>query len=652
MTADKARPRLRRKDSFFGLHYDFHAGDDCTEVGRRVTRAMIRELCRKVKPDFLQCDCKGHRGLSSYPTKVGHPAPGFIRDQLRIWREVTAAEGIGLYMHYSGVWDNEALKHHPSWARIDEQGKRDKKNTSVFGPYVDRLLIPQLKELIDVYGVDGVWIDGDCWATQLDYGPRVLEAFRRTRGIRAVPRKPTDKHYDAFKDFCRDAFRRYLAHYADAVHAHNPDFQVCSNWAYSSFMPEPVKTPVDFLSGDYSLQDSVNTARLEARYLAQQGMPWDLMAWSFSGKFGEGAYSTKSLAQLQQEAAVVLSLGGGFQAYAKQRRDGSIHRWMIDRLAALGQFCRERQAVCHQSEAVPQIGLILSTDWFYQTLQRPFSPWPDVLLPLQGILKLLLDGQNAVDLVSEHHLAGRIQEYPLLVLPETEPLRPKFRKALLDYVHKGGNLLIVGPKAAAQFRSALRIRWAGPAVEQPRWLEYDGELAGLKTLFQPVIFRRGVKSFGRVHKLDDVTADPETAAGIARLGRGRIAGVYMNLGERGIHASTTVARNFLNGLVHELFPDPVVEVQGSHQVDVVVRRKESKLTIHLINTAGAHANTSIHVHDEIPAVGPLTVTIRVPSRPKRILLKPGRRSLRFTYRAGKVELTVRKLAIHSILVVE
>lgn len=63
--------RLRRADSFFGLHYDFHAGEDCKEIGKSVTRGMIRELCRTVKPDYLQCDCKGHRGLSSYPTKVG-----------------------------------------------------------------------------------------------------------------------------------------------------------------------------------------------------------------------------------------------------------------------------------------------------------------------------------------------------------------------------------------------------------------------------------------------------------------------------------------------------------------------------------------------------------------------------------------------------
>ncbi len=111
--------RLKRKDSFLGIHFDFHAGHDCKEVGKNVTPEMIERIIDQVHPDYIQCDCKGHPGISSYPTKVGNPAPGFVRDQLKIWREVTARRGVALYMHYSGVWDNEAIKHHPEWARID-----------------------------------------------------------------------------------------------------------------------------------------------------------------------------------------------------------------------------------------------------------------------------------------------------------------------------------------------------------------------------------------------------------------------------------------------------------------------------------------------------------------------------------------------------
>ncbi|MCZ7638717.1 MAG: hypothetical protein M5U12_23260 [Verrucomicrobia bacterium] len=72
--------RLKRSEAFLGIHFDFHAGPDCTEVGKNTTRAMIEAILDQVKPDYLQIDCKGHPGFSSYPTKVGNPAPGFVGD--------------------------------------------------------------------------------------------------------------------------------------------------------------------------------------------------------------------------------------------------------------------------------------------------------------------------------------------------------------------------------------------------------------------------------------------------------------------------------------------------------------------------------------------------------------------------------------------
>src|SRR5512138_3621422 len=90
--------RLKRSESFLGIHYDFHAGKDCTEIGKNTTPQMVANILNQVKPDYIQIDCKGHPGLSSYPTKVGNQAPGFVGDPLRLFRQVTAERGVGLYM--------------------------------------------------------------------------------------------------------------------------------------------------------------------------------------------------------------------------------------------------------------------------------------------------------------------------------------------------------------------------------------------------------------------------------------------------------------------------------------------------------------------------------------------------------------------------
>ena len=310
-------PRLKRADSFFGIHFDFHANDDCTEVGKTVSREMVRYIVDTVKPDYIQCDCKGHRGLSSYPTLIGNQAPGFVgEDPLKIWREVTAKNGIALYMHYSGVWDTEAVKQHPEWARINEDGKPDDRMTSVYGPYVDELLIPQVHELASEYGVDGIWVDGECWAVERDYHPDVMKKFTEETGITDIPKSQDDPHWYEWSQFNRDGFRAYFNHYVTEIHRNDPDFQVAGNWAYSSLMPEPVTVDIDFISGDFSPLNSINTSRYEGRSMMHQGKPWDLMAWSFTVKWGGGtsSTSTKTAIQLKQEAASVLALGGGFQA--------------------------------------------------------------------------------------------------------------------------------------------------------------------------------------------------------------------------------------------------------------------------------------------------------------------------------------------------
>lgn len=654
-------PRKTRAESFFGIHFDFHAGDDNFEIGKYTTPEMIESILTRVQPDFVQSDCKGHAGFSSYPTRVGNPAPGIVADSLKVWREVTARYGVALYMHYSGVWDNQAVLHHPEWARIDESGQPDKRLTSVFGSYADKLLIPQLLELAHSYGVDGVWVDGECWATRPDYAPSILEAFTQETGISDPGRHPGEPGFLEFAQFCREGFLKYLRHYVDAVHAQAPNFQIASNWAFSSMIPEPVSANVDYLSGDFTLQDSFNSARLEGRCLAGQGKPWDLMAWAFAYKWdwlnpanSELAPCTKGALQLMQEAAAVLALGGGFQAYFTQKRDGSVRTWQMNVMAEVARFCRARQAFCHQQELLPQVGLIYPKEAVYR-LSPPvlFQPG-DLLLPMRGVLQALLDSQYSVEIVSQHHLSGRMGDYPLLVLPEWGTLNEDFRQELLAYVHNGGNLLVVGPNAAELFEKELGVRFSGELEpEATRWLEHAGILGGLsKNPFRPVSLNETTQPFGRLYPDNDPIGPSQIAASICNFGQGKLAGVYVNLGERYAHGAHYVLRRFLADLTKQLFPQPMVEVTGSHLVDVSLGQKDGRLMVNLVNTAGPHGDPDVYAFDEIPPLGPLSIRLRLEQKPRRITLQPASTELAFTYQEGVAQVLLPRLEIYDILVVE
>jgi len=648
----KTPVRLDRAHSFWGIHFDFHADADCKEIGKRVNTEMVNEIIDKIKPDFIQIDCKGHPGYSSYPTKTGNQAPGFVGDPLKIWREATAAKGVALYMHYSGIYDRRAIQLHPSWATINAEGKSSTEYTSVFSPYSDSLMIPQFKELSSVYGVDGIWVDGDCWAYQTDFSEAAGKEFTRRTGILQIPAKPADPHWKDYLNFNRQSFLHYLDHYVSELHQFNPKFQIASNWAFSTYMPEPVSVPVDFISGDFSPANSVNSARFEGRFIRNQGKPWDLMAWGFSLVWNQnGTMSVKSATQIKRELASVMSLGGGVQVYMRQQRDGSVYRWTLPILAEVSGFVRARQPWCQYAQSVPQIGLILPADVLYDRTKKPFSSSDFHLAPTKGILQNLLSSQNVVDVVAEHQLEN-ISKYPLLIYPEWDSISTAFRQKLLKYVSSGGKLLLIGPKSAALFKDELNVTFKGNPELKTNGLEYKNILAEVHSLSQAVVPGADTRPLGRYFLSWDMETPSETAATITNYGKGKIGALYLNIGEVCLTRNVPVIRDFLNSLVRELFPDPVVEVKGSQYVDVTVNTVNDKLVINLVNTAGPHDNEKILVYDEIPPVENLLISVKYPVKPKQVMLQPSNKQLDYKYENGKIFCKVEKLDIYEMIVIK
>ena len=248
-----------------------------------------------------------------------------------------------------------------------------------------------------------------------------------------------------------------------------------------------------------------------------------------------------------------------------------------------------------------------------------------------------------------HHVLKRAAEYPLLILPEWANIEPELRKSLLEYANNGGSLLIIGPVAAAHFKKELRVQLIGKPEEKSRWLAHDGWLGLLQSVTQEVKLLNGATAFGKLHENDDFITPSTIAASIAPYGKGKISASYINLGERYRKAATPTARRFLDGLVRKLFPRPLVEVRGSQWVDVTLNRLNDRQLINLVNTAGPHADAQVLVHDDIPPVGPLQITIRSPRKPRRILLQPEAKSLPFQFRNGEAMLTLKSLDVHKIL---
>ena len=605
---EKTPPRLLRRDCFFGVHFDFHAEEADKNIGQNTTPEMVNALIDLVHPDFFEVDTKGHPGYSSYPTKVGNHGESFVGDPLRVWREVTAERGVSLFAHYSSLWDQRAFTLHPDWAAVGADGKPVAEKLSIFSPYVDSLLIPQLAELGKDYGLDGAWVDGDCWCFVPDYCDTARKAFTEETGIETIPAGPDDPNWHVWRNFQRELFRRYVERYTAAVKKAAPGFQICSNGAFNVQMPEAPLPGIDFASLD---MNSVNVCRYNSRLFATQDIPWDLMSWSFSVwslRTLDPPESRKTAVQLQREAACAIAQGGGYQAVFSQApagyppvRDGSVDLEKVRLFGEVADFCRARQEVCFKAKPIPQIGLLLSTEGTYRRWDEANTNlfWGD--RHQDGIMICILEDRQAVSVLVTEKMMKRADEFPLIIVFQPGFVEPEMVERLGEYVEKGGRLYLVGSTMPTLFDKWLRR--ASNVLE--------GKAPEGRTLRYYLV------------------------------GRGII----------GMTPQENPPVEFVNEAVHALFPNPMVQIEGKPQVDLsLMKTVRGETAVHLVNISGPHASAG--VIDKIDPVGPVTMTIRLPKKPKRISLAPGNRPVNWNYADGMVRLTVESVPIHEIVVIE
>jgi len=648
--------RKNRGDSFFGMHFDFHAQIDQTGIGENCDPAMIERLITEVKPDYVQCDTKGHNGAVSYPTKLGNAAPEIKADILRMWRDVTQKHNISLFAHHSGILDTMAANRHPDWAALGADGKAPEtgpfstfKPVSVFGPYTDELLIPQILEMALDYGLDGAWIDGEYFGMIIDYSECAKKAYRDA--FHTEPPMPEDDNYSSYCEFCRKGYHDYINHYITEVHKKAPGFEITSNWLYSSHVPEKPTIDVDFLSGDYSPNDSLNSARFEARFLQCQGRPWDLMAWGFSTGSQAGKLCVKEFNQLCQEAAEVIMLGGGFQIYNVQLV-GTVQEWPIPMWAELAEFCRQREEWCFRSKPVHQVGILHSTLSFYNEQNRLFDCFNSPhTMELRGIMFAALDNQYPTEILMTHNVmeSDSLNEYGALILPDLGMIEPELKEKLLDYARQGGSLILAGSRVTREFQPYLDVEGDSENIPDTIFVEHNRKRSFLQTKYRKVTLKSGRKLSDFVMS-DKNAEEPCIAASVNDLGKGKILGIYFNM-EAYFYTKTAVVRDFIGSVLAEAF-DSAVTIKGTKQVEVSLMEKDGRLCVNLLNLSGNHSDANYKSFDEIPPLYDIGIEVSYHKAPTAVTIEPEHIKADYTYANGKIQLTIGKLHIHSVIVIE
>ena len=635
----------KRKDCFFGLHFDFHAKESDIGIGRAFDPIQLDTLLREVKPDYVQCDTKGHEGFSSYPTTIGKYPDQMQTDILKQWREITKANGVLLFGHHSGVWDAAAIEEHPEWGAVDLNGAQDKMATSVFGRYADERLIPQLIELAKVYGLDGAWIDGDAWGAIPDYSKAARKAWESTSG-KALP-QPDDPDWRAYLDFCRSAFLSYVGHYVGEVKKACPDFEICSNWLNTEIAPVDDEI-TDFISGDMATTECADSARFAGRLIADYHRPWDLMAWGFQQK----NLNLKTAEQLCQELSLVFSLGGGVQVYYEQSPYELIRHYPVVLKTAkkIAEFCRSRESCSKDMVVLPTTGVIYSAEAFYKDKCRVFADWEDMIYTrgVRGLMNNLLDNQVPTEILRASQLSKRdLSSYTMLLLPECPDMEEDLPESLLDYAENGGILVLSGANTLKAFADKLGYT-CEDIPESHRTFAMCADSCGVIT-GSTARLKGAVKPLcGMNVESTDGYLDTHSACLYEmQWGKGSIYLIPFNLGYTYFDQPSSVMR----GLMRKVLDDVKLPLRGygSQKVTVSLGQKNGKHLIHLVNMNGEGRSARQECFEEITPIYNFRIEYCLDRKPVSVRGLPDGKDLPFEYSDGKLTVTLPKLDIHSCI---
>jgi len=652
------------------------------DIGTRCSEKELVPMLRLTGADFVQTDSKGHPGYTSWLSKTpgASVSPGIVKDALRQWRVATTKLGLPLHAHYSGIVDVAAAMKHPEWCAQSHDGKPGSTSslrTGIIyptngkmcprGPYLEKLMIPQLIEMIDRYGIDGFWIDGDLWGVEPCYCEGCRKAFTERTGIAKPPKEPADSNWAAWWNFTRESFEEYVTRYCEAVHRHKPGVLVCSNWLQTFKHPGKPKVPTDWISGDNTPIWGVDSSRCEARFISTRGKPWDIMMWCFYFSYGglvepKWAPAMKPVQMLQQEAAVIVALGGNIQTCENPFsgvRTGQLIPWRMKRIGELARFVKRRRSLCQDTETIPQVA-VLHSEHHLRATQKGRNLMDTDVAPVQGAVFSLLECHYGVDIFDEWAILPRLAEFPVVVAPEQDCMSEDMIVALKEYVKAGGRLLVSGAKAGERFGEEFLGVKAGQLVDEAVYHvpAADGTVPILSAPWR-LVETATAKSLGAigVTPLRGEQLLPHPAATLNRVGKGAVAYIPCSVFRDFNRSRYPLTRIFVNAVMRALAGRLEIEQKAPSCVDVVLRRKGGKKIVHLINRSSGIPNLpNSGVIDEIPSVGPATITLKLSGKPRKVRLAFEKAAIRWKYVAGRkgglLSVYVPTVHIHAAVVVQ
>jgi Hypothetical glycosyl hydrolase 6 len=641
--------------------------------------------------------------VAYYPTKVPlHHRSAWLGDTDPFGTLVTGCRALG--MHVVARTDPHAVREnvraaHPEWIAAGANGepRRHWANpelwvTCALGPYNFDFMDQVHKEIVSAYRVDGVFSNrwaqqgGDCFCGNCQ------KNFKAATG-KELPRT-TDRRDPARREFLewRKARLTELWKKWDAtVRAANPEARFIPNG------PPDLKTAGELAAIQFAdnqarrgVIPSWTNGRRAKEYRSVMGRR------PIGGIFSVGLeepYRWKDSVQSEPEIRLWVAEGtaNGMRPWVTKFSGVLYDRRWLPAVERIYEWHFNHERYLRNEKPLARVAMLFSEQT--ETYYSGFGTGDRVEDHELGMYHALVESRIPFELVHEAFLApDQLDQFKLLILPNTAALSDAQCAAIRGYVERGGSLLatcaaslhdeIGGRRNDFGLSDLFGVSFSGK-IEGPMqnsYLSLDADpktgvrhpvLAGLDDTPRIIngVFRVEVKpsqpfpspvtlipSYPDLPMEDVYPRVPRTDTRelyLRELGRSRIVYIPWDIDRTFWEVMCVdhlkLLRNAVKWAVNEPAP---VEVDGPGVLDVAIWRQRSSLTVHLVNLTNPMMMKG-PLRETIP-VGPLRARIRLPEgvQARTVRLLTAGTASRPQQSNGVVSVSIPSVDVHEVIAID
>ena len=586
----------------------------------------------------------------------------------------------------------------PEWRFRDIKGDGDSiTNISIcqLGPAMDEGILPMIGDIVRNYDVDGIFLDGTFYHSEVCYCESCKKLFKKDTGF-DLSEIDDDKVREVYVEWVTEMYVKLRAKAHEVIKENKSNALLSVNWAYTTRNIEILPEGAGFLTRDVLPDNMVASLSFQARNWTLAGRPFDVMN-HMSLKWWQ-EWSIKPVSSLNQEAMLVLANGGktwvGYQMFPAF----GLAPFTLKTLKANFDYIKQREKFFSDYTATPYVGVLHGESQIKTHPVFPLSNYADER-SLSGLHRMFTLSGIPYNSVNTVDFMKYLNSFKVVVMANDQYVPEHVIDALDKYVYNGGKLILTGKSGMVDMdnsfvKNEVLEKMLGIEVDEGYPYSYGyidlHDIKELKTNVadMPLVSSKSftlaqAKSAKIMADLRTIylrsdgqplfTAFSSQAMSFSPPGEktGTAAMTINNYGEGlAVYIATDIfagyagmnnwsLKNLTKNLINNvLLKDEALTINAPDYIELALSEREGEKLFHLINLVRESPLKEPHhviehtIGEEILPIYDIEITFTCETEPKRIISGINDDIIEFSYKNGRVSFTLPKLEIYECVVVK